>query len=296
MTKVTGFRIPMFMKKLFKTLIPIIVAIAAFAFNLFADDGINMDVPLGQVKIHFIDVGQADSILIQDASGQNMLIDAGNNGDSELVVSYIRELGIDRIDVLIGTHPHEDHIGGLDAVIEKFDIGKIYMPKVTHSSTTYEDVLTAIKEKGYKITTPEAGSKFDLGNAEYTILSPISKTYSDTNNYSITVKLDYGANSFLFMGDAEKMVEDEIMEKGYPIKADLIKLGHHGSMYSSSEAFLDEVDPEYAIISVGERNSYGHPDPEVMVRLEDRDIKVYRTDEMGTIIVESDGSRIEIGK
>lgn len=284
------------MNKLLKTLIPIIIAIVAFVFNLFGDDGLNGDVPLGQVKIHFLDVGQADSILIQDASGQNMLIDAGNNGDSDFVVSYIRGLGIDYIDVLIGTHPHEDHIGGLDAVIENFDIGKIYMPKVNHSSKTYEDVLMAIKNKGYKITAPQAGSRFDLGNAQYTILSPISKTYSDTNNYSITVKLDYGENSFLFMGDAEKMVENEIIEAGYSIQADLIKLGHHGSMYSSSDEFLDKVNPKYAVISVGEGNSYGHPDPEVMTRLEERDIETYRTDEMGTIIVESDGSQIKIGK
>ena len=284
------------MNKLLKTLIPIIIAIAAFAFNLFTDDGINKDVPLGQVKIHFLDVGQADSILIQDASGQTMLIDAGNNGDSDLVVSYIRDLGIDHIDVLIGTHPHEDHIGGLDAVIENFDIGKIYMPKINHPSKTYEDVLIAIKNKGYKITAPQAGSTFDLGNAEYTILSPISKTYSDTNNYSITVKLDYGANSFLFMGDAEKIAENEIIEMGYPIQADLIKLGHHGSMYSSSDEFLDKVNPKYAIISVGEGNSYGHPDPEVMTKLEERGIKSYRTDEMGTIVVESDGSQIKIEK
>ncbi len=284
------------MNKLLKTLIPIIIAIAAFAFNLFTDDGINKDVPLGQVKIHFLDVGQADSILIQDASGQTMLIDAGNNGDSDLVVSYIRNLGIDHIDVLIGTHPHEDHIGGLDDVIENFDIGKIYMPKVNHSSKTYEDVLMAIKNKGYKITPPQAGSTFDLGNAEYTILSPISKTYSDTNNYSITVKLDYGENSFLFMGDAEKMVENEIIKMGYSIQADLIKLGHHGSMYSSSDDFLDKVNPTYAIISVGEGNSYGHPDPEVMTKLEERGIKSYRTDEMGTIVVESDGSQIKIEK
>ncbi|RBP58208.1 beta-lactamase superfamily II metal-dependent hydrolase [Alkalibaculum bacchi] len=280
------------MNKLLKTLIPIIIAFTAFAFNLFADDGINTDVALGQVKIHFLDVGQADSILIQDASGQTMLIDAGNNGDSDLVVSYIRDLGIDHIDVLIGTHPHEDHIGGLDAVIENFDIGKIYMPKINHSSKTYEDVLIAIKNKGYKINTPQAGSTFDLGNAEYTILSPISKTYSDTNNYSITVKLDYGEHSFLFMGDAEKIVENEIIEMGYPIQADLIKLGHHGSMYSSSDEFLDKVNPKYAIISVGEGNSYGHPDPEIMTKLEERGIKSYRTDEMGTIVVESDGSEV----
>ncbi|WP_303863998.1 ComEC/Rec2 family competence protein, partial [Alkalibaculum bacchi] len=210
--------------------------------------------------------------------------------------SYIRNLGIDHIDVLIGTHPHEDHIGGLDDVIENFDIGKIYMPKVNHSSKTYEDVLMAIKNKGYKITPPQAGSTFDLGNAEYTILSPISKTYSDTNNYSITVKLDYGENSFLFMGDAEKMVENEIIKMGYSIQADLIKLGHHGSMYSSSDDFLDKVNPTYAIISVGEGNSYGHPDPEVMTKLEERGIKSYRTDEMGTIVVESDGSQIKIEK
>lgn len=280
------------MNKLFKTLIPIIIAIMALAFNFFADDSTHTDVPLGQVRIHFLDVGQADSILIQDPSGQNMLIDAGNNGDSDFVLSYIRDLGIDRIDVLIGTHPHEDHIGSLDDVVENFDIGKIYMPKVNHSSKTYEDVLVAIKNKGYKIASPQAGSRFDLGDAECTILSPISKSYSDTNNYSITVKLDYGENSFLFMGDAENMVEKEIIEMGYLIQADVIKLGHHGSRHSSSEAFLDKVDPEYAVISAGKGNSYGHPHPETLDRLEEREIETYRTDEMGSIVVESDGSEV----
>ena len=277
------------LNKLVKSLVPIIIAIIAFGFNLLEDGGVDKNIPSGSIKVHFLDVGQADSILIEVDTGQTMLIDAGGNGDSDFVITYIEEQNIEQIDVLIGTHPHEDHIGGLDDVIEHFDIGKIYMPKVTHTTKTFEDVLVAIKNKGVKITTPIAGSTFDLGNAHFQILSPISSTYNNLNNYSITVRLTHGDNSFLFMGDAEKQVEDEIVEKGYSIKTDVLKLGHHGSETSTTEDFLNAVAPKYGIISVGEGNVYQHPHAEVIKRLEDRGIPIYRTDEVGTIVVTSDG-------
>lgn len=245
----------------------------------------------GKLKIHFIDVGQADSILIQ-CGNENMLIDAGNNDDGDMLVEYIKSQDVNKLDYLIGTHPHEDHIGGLDRVIESFDIGNIYMPKASSNTKTYKDVLDVIKAKGLKITSPIPGSSFKLGDAAVEIFAPNSATYEDANNYSIVMKLKYGSTSYLFTGDAENISEGETIEKGFDISANLIKLGHHGSNSSTSEEFLDRVNPQYAIISVGTGNDYGHPTKNTMDKLKKRSIPVYRTDENGTIVVTSDGDSI----
>lgn len=245
-----------------------------------------------KLKVHFIDVGQADSILIQTPDGKSMLIDAGNNADGQAVVSYLKGQGVSKIDILVGTHPHEDHIGGMDNVINSFEIGQIYMPKVSHTTKTYEDVLTAISRKGLKITSPTPGSTFSLGEVRFTILAPNSSTYEDMNDYSIVLKMEYGNTSFLFTGDAEQVSENEIIAKGYNLKADVLKVGHHGSSSSTSQAFLDKVSPKYAVIMVGSDNNYGHPHKETMDKLEAKGIPVYRTDENGTIVATSDGNNI----
>lgn len=245
-----------------------------------------------KLKVHFIDVGQADSILIQTPDGKSMLIDAGNNADGQAVVSYLKGQGVSKIDILVGTHPHEDHIGGMDNVINSFEIGQIYMPKVSHTTKTYEDVLTAISRKGLKITSPTPGSTFSLGEVRFTILAPNSSTYEDMNDYSIVLKMEYGNTSFLFTGDAEQVSENEIIAKGYNLKADVLKVGHHGSSSSTSQAFLDKVSPKYAVIMVGSDNNYGHPHKETMDKLEAKGIPVYRTDENGTIVATSDGTNI----
>lgn len=251
---------------------------------------------INNLMIHFLDVGQADSIFIQDPSGNTMLIDAGNNADSELITNYIHNLGIKKIDFLIGTHPHEDHIGGMDAVINEFDIGTIYMPKVSNNTRTFEDVLIAIRDKGYKIKAPTPGSEFSLGNSLCTILSPIDSTYDEINNYSIVLRLSYGDTSFLFQGDAEGLVESEILSKYADIHADLIKLGHHGSKFSSNDDYLKAVDPKFAVISSGKDNSYGHPHKETLDILNEMGIDTYRTDQLGTIIVTSNGTNITLNK
>lgn len=245
----------------------------------------------GNLKVHYIDVGQADSILIQQ-NGHNMLIDAGNNADSDLVVNYLKKQGVSNLDYVIGTHPHEDHIGGLDAVIKSFTIGKVYMPKATSTTQTYKDVVSAISSKKLKITTPTVGSHFNLGDATATILAPNGSGYEDANNYSIAIKLTYGNNSFLFMGDAEDISENEILSNGQNIKADVLKVGHHGSSSSTTKTFLSKVAPKYAVISVGKDNSYGHPHKSTMDKLKASGIIVYRTDETGTIVATSDGSKI----
>lgn len=250
----------------------------------------------GNMEVHFLDVGQADSILIKAPTGENMLIDAGNNGDSDLVYSYLKEQNVEKLNVVIGTHPHEDHIGSLDTVINNFSVEKVYMPKASSNTKTFKDVLTSIKNKGLKVTSPTPGDTFNLGEAKCTILAPNSSDYDDTNNYSIVLKVQYGNNSFLFTGDAEDVSENEMLSKGYDLKADVLKAGHHGSESSTTESFLDAVSPKHAVICVGKDNKYGHPDNVVLERLKSNNINVYRTDESGTIVVTSDGQNITIDK
>lgn len=247
----------------------------------------------GTLTVHFIDVGQADSILINTGSAA-MLIDAGNNADAGDVVNYIKEQGIKTLDYIIGTHPHEDHIGGMDVVVNSFDIGKVILPKVQSNTKTFEDLLNAISNKGLKITSPVPGTKYSLGEAEFIILAPNGSDYEDINNYSVVVKLQFGNTSFLLMGDAGVQSEGEMLSKGFDLKADLLKVGHHGSHYSTSIDFLKAVSPQFAVISVGKDNPYGHPAPETIKKISDAGIQLYRTDESGTIIATSDGNIIKI--
>jgi len=245
----------------------------------------------GKLNVHFIDVGQADSILIQQGN-QSMLVDAGNNADNTLVKNYVSAQGITHLDYVVGTHPHEDHIGGLDYIINSFSIGKIYMPKAPSTTKTYEDVLTAISNKGMKISAPTPGDSFKVGDATVTILAPNSSSYDDLNNYSIVLRVTYGNTSFMLDGDAESLSESQILNKGFNVKADVLKVGHHGSSSSTSLSFLNKVNPKYAIISVGAGNSYGHPTEQTISRLQGKGITIYRTDECGTIVATSDGSSI----
>ncbi|GLI50855.1 hypothetical protein TSYNTROOL_09410 [Tepidanaerobacter syntrophicus] len=246
-----------------------------------------------QLKVHFIDVGQADSILIQTPEGKVMLIDAGNNEDGDFVVSYLKSQGVEKIDVLVGTHPHEDHIGGMDDVIYSFNIGKIYMPKVASTTRTYEDVLTAIKSKNLKVSTAKAGVTIDIDpKIKIEMLAPNSETYDDLNNYSAVIRITYGKTAFLFEGDAESLSEKEMLKKGYDLKADVLKIGHHGSSSSTTSEFLAAVSPKYAVISVGKNNDYGHPAKTTMDKLKNENIIVYRTDECGTITATSDGANV----
>ena len=243
------------------------------------------------LKVHYIDVGQADSILIEN-NGKFALIDGGNNADGNLVVNYLKSKGVSKLDYVIATHPQEANIGGLDDVINNFSIGKVIMPKATTTTKTYEDVLTAIRNKGLTITLPKTGDKYSIGGATFTILAPNSESYDSLNNYSVVVKLTYLNNSFLFTGDAETLSENEMINKGLDLKADVLKVGHHGSSTSTSQGFLDRVNPKYAVVSVGKDNSYGHPNKTVMDRLQSKNINIYRTDESGTIIATSNGNNI----
>jgi competence protein ComEC len=245
------------------------------------------------LTVHFIDVGQADCIFIHSPDGHNMLIDAGNNDDAATVTSYLAAQNVVKIDVLIGTHPHEDHIGSMNTVIQNFEIGQIYLPKVSVNNRTFANVLAAVKQKGLKINSPVAGSSIALDSSvQVKFLAPNSVTYDELNDYSIVLQLVYGETKFMFTGDAEQTSEKEILARFSDLKVDVLKVGHHGSNSSTTAAFLKAVAPQYAVVSVGKYNQYGYPSQEVTNRLEQARVKVYRTDNQGTIIATSSGKAI----
>ena len=244
----------------------------------------------GSLSVHFIDVGQGDCIYINQGE-YNMLIDAGNNEDGEKLVSYLKSLNVNGFDYVIGTHPHEDHIGGMDDIINNFEIDNYYMPDKLSTTKTFEDVLDALDAKGLSYNVPKIDDEFKLGDATFKVIYSGDDT-NDINDSSIVLKMTYGDNTFLFTGDATSNVEEIILNKD--IKSDVLKVAHHGSSYSSTTEFLDKVDPKYAIISVGKNNSYNHPASITLQKLSNRDIKVYRTDLDGTIIFTSDGTNLSV--
>ena len=245
------------------------------------------------LEVHFIDVGQGDAILVEAASS-TLLIDAGDNHMASTVVKYLQKQGIETLDYIIGTHPHSDHIGGLDYVINTFDVNRILMPEAVHTTKTYEDVLDAIEDKGMRITVPRVGDEYQLGPASFTILAPSSNDYSDLNDHSIGIRLIYKNSEFLLAGDAGSLSEQEMLQSGMNLKADVLKISHHGSEYSSCADFLDAVSPTHAVISVGRDNEYGHPHKAVLQALNERDISIYRTDEQRNIIFTTDGKTISV--
>jgi beta-lactamase superfamily II metal-dependent hydrolase len=268
---------------------------------LFSANGEGGSTGDGKLNVYYLDVGQADSIYVELPNGQNMLIDAGNNADGKPVVNYLRNtLKVKRIDYLIGTHAHEDHIGGLDTVIKNFTIGSVIMPYLPEKSVpttkTYEDVLDAIVEK--KLTATEAyGGQLllndDAHQLKIEILSPVkNKYYENMNDYSIVMRLTYKNRSFLFTGDAETLPENEMLNAGYDLSADVLKLGHHGSSSSSSEKFVKAVNPTYAVITCGRNNDYGHPHKETLNLISKLKLTTYRTDKQKTIKAVCDGDKI----
>jgi len=247
----------------------------------------------GKMNVHYIDVGQGDSILVQ-VNNKNLLIDAGPKSGKDNLLNYLSKLKIEKLDYVIATHPHEDHIGNMADIIKKYEIGAFYAPKVETNTKTFERMVDALKDKDLKINSIKAGiNSIDLGNnTKILIYSPTNDKYDNLNNYSPIIKIQFGSNSFLFTGDAEKEVEKEVLKTNVDLKADVLKLGHHGSTSSTSEEFFRAVSPSIGVICVGIDNSYGHPHKETLKLLEDNKTKIFRTDKDGSIVISSDGTTI----
>ena len=246
------------------------------------------------LEVHFIDVGQGDAIFIELPDDETMLIDAGNAENGSQIVNYIKKQGHNTIDYLIATHPHADHIGGMEYVVNNLNIKSVYMPKVQTTTQTYQDLLLAIKNRGLNIKTAKSGVNIiKAGNLAVDIIAPNNDYYDELNNYSAVIKLSYGTNTFLFMGDAQVELENEITTD---IKADVLKVGHHGSDTSTGKAFLNKVAPKYAVISVGADNDYGHPEETTLDKLKAINAIIYRTDKDGTVVFTSNGTKITVNK
>ncbi len=245
---------------------------------------------LDTLEVHYIDVGQADAALVL-CGDETMLIDGGNVDDSNLIYSYLKRHSVDFIDYMIATHPHEDHIGGLSGALRYADVGTVYSPVAEHYAEVFRIFAEQVEEKGVEITVAEAGDTFTLGDASVEIIGVNSA--EGENNTSIVLRIIHGDVSFVFTADAERDAEEVILDSGARLKSTVLKVGHHGSSDSTTYRFLREVDPEYAIISVGDDNPYGHPHSETLSRLRDADVTVYRTDELGDVVCRSDGKSVE---
>lgn len=274
-----------------RNLIVFLIILAISVFRLLTAPPSDGNIPVheeGMLSVHFLDVGQADCQIILLPDNTVMMIDAGNNDDDTFICNYLDSLGIEKIDFLIGTHPHEDHIGSMDTVINNYEIGSIYMPDAEADSASFRDVQKAISNKGLGAAITSAGTViYNDGIWKAEVVAPVNY-YDDLNNMSIVLRLTYKDASFLFTGDAEEDSEYDITGN---ISADVLSVGHHGSSTSTSDYFLERVDPMYAVISCGKNNDYGHPHWETTEKLSDNDIITYRTDTMGTLICTTRGEK-----
>ena len=282
-------------RKGLKAIIPILLLAVGFLVWNILSGGFTPSVD--QLSVHYINVGQGDSIYITSGD-EGMLIDCGESGDTDRVISYLDNMGVSKINYVVGTHPHSDHMGGMSKIVEHFEIGEMIIPHIDDSDTPttkyFERFLNACAEKNLSLTEAELGRKITLGDAELKIIAPNSLDYSNINNYSIGLIMHHGENSFIFTGDAEKLAEEEMIEKNLLEDIDVYKVGHHGSDTSSSMDFLNVIKPDYAVISCGEGNSYGHPNDITIENLSKFTDKIYRTDLMGTIVFTSDGKSLDV--
>lgn len=279
-----------------KKYVILILLLSSFFYTFFSYVQKNFfQVSNHNLRFHFIDVGQGDSSLIITPKGKTILIDAGDEAHAKKVVSYIREQGIEKLDLVIATHPDADHIGGMDKVIKNFDIDVFAMPDVSAKTNQYKQIQRELKAKKMKATRLYQGDEVQIDDdIDFEILSPVKgKKYDDTNEYSIVAKIVYKDTSFILMGDATMENEVDIINNVPDIDIDVLKLGHHGSSTSSSDYFITKTSPKIAIISCGKNNKYGHPHQEVMRVLKKHGVTPYRTDEMGDIVITSDGKEIK---
>ena len=244
-------------------------------------------------EMHFIDVGQALSVLVE-CDGQFMLYDGGNVDDGSLVVSYLQKQGVEQLQYVFCSHAHEDHVGGLAAVMAKFPAGHAYSPVTEGSTKCFNDFVKYTQQQGLQLEVPSVGTVWPLGSATVTMLGPVTQ-YSETNNTSLVLRIDYGDTSFLLTGDMENTAETDLVNSGANLKADVLQVGHHGSSTSTGYLFLNAVLPEMGVISCGTGNKYGHPHEETLSILRDAKVDVYRTDLQGTITIGSDGQNFTVG-
>ena len=244
-------------------------------------------------EVHFIDVGQADSALIE-CDGETMMIDGGNVADSNVVAAYLKKEDVTELNYVVCSHAHEDHVGGLSGALSVTKADNIYAPKTEANTKAYKNFKKKAEEQNVEIKHPNVGDEIQLGSSTVEFLGPVDENGKDLNSTSIVLKITYGNTSFLFTGDAESDVEEEILNSGADLKSTVLKVGHHGSRTSTSYPFLREVMPQYAVISVEKGNSYGHPNEETLSKLSDAGVEVYRTDESGDIVMTSDGNSINI--
>lgn len=279
----------------FLVILSLIVFLLTFCscnVNISLNENSDKTIQKGMLNVHILDVGQGDSIFIELPDEKTMLIDAGENYHGEGIINYIGDFGYSKIDYLVATHPHADHIGSMGYIVRNMDIGSVYMPKAAANTKTYENLLESISKKGLKVTSAKVELTIAEGS-DYTVkvVAPSTIDKDNLNNSSAVIKLTYKDNTFLFTGDAEKKELETITDD---ISADVLKVGHHGSNTSTTEELLEAVNPTYAAISVGKVNDYGHPHKETLKLLEEFNCKVYRTDKDKTVVFSSNGKTISV--
>ncbi|XZN27738.1 ComEC/Rec2 family competence protein [Clostridium perfringens] len=283
-------------KKIISSIIGIIVVLLAgyFGIDLTQDSKVPKD---SELMISYMDVGQGDAAYIK-VNGNDILIDAGPRSNSKELLEQLKAKNIDDFELVIATHPHEDHIGGMVDVFKEYEVKAFYSPKITHTTKTYENLVKAVKDEGLKTKELKGGMVIDLGEGtKFEVFTPQKSEYEELNDYSPIMKLSFGDTSYLFTGDAEKLAEEEALAKyKTSLNSDVIKFGHHGSSSSSSNAFIEAVSPKYGIISCAKDNKYGHPHRETLDIIKKYNIKTFRTDTDGEIILTSDGKSINFNK
>ena len=292
-----------------KRILLILIAVAVLACLLFEFVGPGFDrlaqnlglspAPVtveGELEVHFLDVGNADCTLVRQGE-HTLLIDAGERGDSEEILEYLSQNGVSKLDLVVATHAHADHIGSMAKVINALPVGRFVMAFMPESETpttaTYLDMLEALDEKAVPIDEAVPGAVYEVGAARLQVLAPIEES-KETNDMSVVTRLTFGEKAFLFTGDAGTAVEEDILASGYPLQADVLKVAHHGSTTGNSKAFLEAVNPAYCLIPCGEDNSYGHPHREVLLLLDKLETQVYRSDVHGHVVFTSDGKTLTV--
>ena len=272
-------------------LLIVLVAVALLIWQSAEGRKNTVNVPMDGLYVHYIDVGQGDSELVC-CNGEYMLIDAGEPDASDAVLEYLDALGIDKLDYLVCTHGHSDHCGGLDAVVESLEVETVFTSPYAGDSPSYEIFTDAVYNAGLELTVPVLGESYRLGEASFSFIGPL-EDYDNLNDDSLVMRLEYGDTSFLFTGDMTSKAEKDLINDGADLRCDVLKVGHHGSSGSSCYQFLYEAQPGIGVISCEKGNSYGHPHEETLSRLNDAGVTVYRTDLEGSIVIFSDGMKVE---